>query len=122
MITARIKAWQDSKLARMTLSCKVMHNGKPLAGAEVKFVPEKFLGNNVKPATGKTDRNGMAMLSIQDHRAARSAGRCAGLLSRGDHQGRRENPAKYNTERSSARKSPGTPREFSEGIKFDLKY
>ena len=63
-IAARIKAWQDSKLARMTLSCTVTHNGKPLAGAEVKFVPEKFLGKNMQAATGKTDKNGIAMLSI----------------------------------------------------------
>jgi len=63
-ITARIKAWQESKLGRMSLSCTVLHNGKPLANAEVKFVPEKFLGDNIKTALGKTDQNGVAMISV----------------------------------------------------------
>ena len=62
-IAARINAWQDSMLARMALVCRVTHNGEPLVGAEVKFVPEKFLGKNLKTATGKTDANGMAMIA-----------------------------------------------------------
>ena len=64
MITERIKAWQASKLGRMSLRCMVSHNGRPLDGAEVKFVPEPFLGPNMKTATGVTDQNGVAMLSI----------------------------------------------------------
>jgi hypothetical protein len=64
MITARIKAWQASRLGRMSLRCMVTHRGEPLAGAEVKFVPEKFLGKNMKTAGGVTDPNGVAMLSI----------------------------------------------------------
>ena len=46
-ITARIKAWQESKLGRMSLSCTVLHNGKPLADADVKFMPETFFGENM---------------------------------------------------------------------------
>ena len=66
-IAARIKAWQDSKLGRMSLGCRLTHNGQPLAGAEVKFVPEKFLGLGDAPkwiASGKTDQNGMVMLTV----------------------------------------------------------
>ena len=44
----------------------VTRNGSPLPGATVTFIPEKFLGPNVKPATGKTGRTGMAMLSMVD--------------------------------------------------------
>ncbi len=66
MITARIKKWQDSLLGKTALGCRVTRNGSPLPGATVTFIPEKFLGPNVKPATGKTDVNGMAMLSIAD--------------------------------------------------------
>ena len=44
------------QLGRMPLGCRIMHNGSPLPGVTVTFVPEKFLGPNVKPATGKTER------------------------------------------------------------------
>ncbi len=64
MITDRIKSWQASRLGRMSLRCMVKHNGEPLQGADVKFVPEPFLGPYMKTASGVTDQNGVAMLSI----------------------------------------------------------
>ena len=64
MIDARVKNWIDTKLARMTVSCSVMRNGKPFAGAIVTFVPEKFLGDQVQPASGKTDKYGTTTLSV----------------------------------------------------------
>ena len=71
MITARIKAWQASKLGRMSLRCMVTYNGQPLEAADVKFVPEPFIDQATSPrppgfptATGRTDANGVAMLSI----------------------------------------------------------
>jgi hypothetical protein len=65
-ISARIRAWQESKIGRIPIGCMVLHNGKPLADAEVKFVPEEFLGESMKAAvaTGKTDANGSTPLSI----------------------------------------------------------
>jgi hypothetical protein len=63
MIDARIGAWVESKLGRLPLRCSVTHNGQPLQGAEVKFVPEPFLGTKIQTATGVTDANGVAMLS-----------------------------------------------------------
>jgi len=63
-ITARIKSWQESKAGRLAFACIVTRNGAPFADAEVKFIPEKFLGENMPIATGKTDGNGMARISI----------------------------------------------------------
>jgi hypothetical protein len=63
-ISARIQAWADSKLGRKGVSCLVRHNGRPLAGATVKFVPESFLGGGLKAAEGTTDEHGMARMSI----------------------------------------------------------
>jgi hypothetical protein len=62
-VTARIKAWQETRVGRMTLTCLVTRNGKPLDGAEVKFVPEKFLGDRMPEASGKTKADGYAMIS-----------------------------------------------------------
>jgi hypothetical protein len=63
MIDGRVAAWRASLLGRMPLRCSVSHNGQPLQGAEVKFVPEKFLGTEIKTASGVTDANGVAMIS-----------------------------------------------------------
>jgi hypothetical protein len=63
-ISARIKNWADSKLGRMGVSCVVKHNGRPLPRATVKFIPEKFLGGDLKPAEGTTDEHGIARMSI----------------------------------------------------------
>ena len=63
-VAARIEAWQASKLARMSLTCTVTLRRQPLEGATVKFVPEKFLGDEVRTSTGVTDTRGVAMLSV----------------------------------------------------------
>ncbi len=62
-IAARIKFWADSKVGRMPVSCRVLHNGEPLAGAKVVFAPEKFLGDGLQSGSGTTDRQGIAWIS-----------------------------------------------------------
>jgi hypothetical protein len=64
MITARIKVWHQSLIGLESLVCLVTHNGQPLEGAEVKFVPEKFLGDKFQIGTGTTNQEGIAMISI----------------------------------------------------------
>jgi len=59
----RIKQWQDSKLGRMSLSCTVLRNGKPLADADVKFVPEKFLAR-ISRRFGQDRQERVAMISV----------------------------------------------------------
>ncbi len=63
-ITARIVQWQKSKLGLTTVRGMVRLNGKPLSDATVTLVPERFLGPNMQPATGKTDASGVASLSV----------------------------------------------------------
>jgi uncharacterized protein (TIGR03067 family) len=64
-IASRIKAWQATKVALIGgVTCTVIRNGKPVEGAEVEFVPEDFLGENVKTAYGTTGKDGFAMMSI----------------------------------------------------------
>ena len=50
-ITARIQKWQESKVGRMNLTCRVSRKqggqDTPLDGATVTFEPEKFLGGNM---------------------------------------------------------------------------
>ena len=125
MIDARVRDWVDSKLARMTISCTVLRNGKPLPGATVKFVPEKFLGPNVQPGTGKTDTHGIAMLSVALS-GREPPGMGPGLYRVVITKEGAEIPEKYSTEantvlgREVARDAEGI--QNMQGIKFNLKF
>jgi hypothetical protein len=97
-ITARIKQWQAAKIGRTQLECVVLRNGKPLAGAEVKFVPEEFLGDDIKTASGKTNKSGRARLSVATTSRADPPGVALGLYRVEITKPGDNIPAKYNTE------------------------
>ena len=63
-IAARIRTWQEQRVGLMRFYCRVVRNRAPLAGAAVRFVPEPFLGGEVKPASGTTDATGTVFLSV----------------------------------------------------------
>jgi hypothetical protein len=63
-ITKRIKQWQESRMGKMPIICFVMHNGKPLEGAHIRFVPEKFLGDIVPVSLGETNQDGKAKIGV----------------------------------------------------------
>ncbi len=62
-IDQRIAAWAKSRVGRMSVACTVTRRGAPLADAEVRFVPESFLGAALQAATGKTNAQGFVMPS-----------------------------------------------------------
>ncbi|NLF09718.1 MAG: hypothetical protein GX594_17315 [Pirellulaceae bacterium] len=118
-ITNRIHAWQKSRLGRMSFACQVTLNGQPLADAEVKFVPEKFLGEAVPVATGKTDDNGMAMIKIPDKLPP---GVAPGLYRVEITKDGEKIPAKYNTETIFGQEIAIDALGIQEGVTFDLEY
>lgn len=67
-IDARVQKWIESKLACRPYNCMITHNGQPFAGATVTFIPEKFLGDKVPKATGKTGKDGRVSISL--HKAS----------------------------------------------------
>lgn len=119
MITARIKVWQSSKLGRTSFSCRVTHNGRPLQGAEVKFVPETFLGENVKVALGKTNVNGMAMISIPE---LTPPGIAPGLYRVEITKPGLNIPAKYNKETILGQEIAQDTPNIQEGITYQLSF
>jgi hypothetical protein len=120
MITDRIKAWQASKLGRMSLRCMITRNGEALTGAEVKFVPEKFLGDEMKTATGTTDQNGVAMLSIPVDKGP--PGVPPGFYRVEITKAGEKIPTKYNTDTVFGQEVAIDAEGVREGIKFDLDY
>lgn len=63
-IAARIRQWAEEGTGLVAIVCTVQMDGEPLVGAEVRFVPEGFLGEAVKPAHGKTSRRGRAIMAM----------------------------------------------------------
>jgi len=57
-ITARIREWQATRIGIMTIQCRVTLDGVPLSGANVKLIPETFLGDSIQPASGVSDTTG----------------------------------------------------------------
>jgi hypothetical protein len=125
MIASRIKDWQASRLGRVSLCCAVLHNGKPLKGALVRFVPEKFLGldDDRWIGEGKTDDNGIAMISIPTSgERSDPPGIPPGFYRVEITKVGEEIPAKYNTETIFGQEIPSPRPGISEGIKFDVDY
>ena len=65
-ITARIKQWSAGWIALVAVNCRVSRHGRPLPGATVTLVPEKFLGSEIKPAAGVSDSTGRVELAVRD--------------------------------------------------------
>ena len=97
-VTARVQTWQDTKFGRLAVGCTVRHQGRPLAGATVTFVPEKFLGEEIQAGSGTTNSKGMAAVSLY---GVTPPGMACGLyrVEISKKEGDREIiPAMYNTE------------------------
>ena len=65
-IEARLQKFVESKVALTQLVAVVRLGKRPLSGATVRFVPEAFLGDSIKPATGVTGKSGGAMMDVAD--------------------------------------------------------
>ena len=122
MITERIKAWQNSKIGRMPLGCTVLHNGRPLTDAEVRFVPETFLGENVRMAKGKTNQNGVTGISVETSDRSDLPGVAPGFYRVQITKTGENIPAKYNTVTTLGQEVATDAAGVREGLRFNLVY
>jgi hypothetical protein len=96
-IAERIQSYQTDRVGLSALAVKVTSNGKPLAGATVTLVPEKFLGDALQPASGVTDSAGVANVTtpgVAVPGVARGMFRVE--ISKKDAAGQESVPARYN--------------------------
>jgi hypothetical protein len=63
-IAAQIRSMFGQNAGMTPLTCTINLDGSPLSGATVKFIPESFLGPEIKEATGVTNSAGSADLAI----------------------------------------------------------
>lgn len=94
----RIQSWRDSKVALITVIVTVTYDQRPLSGAEVALVPDKFLGTAIRTARGTTNQNGATAARISD--VVEEQGVSPGFyrIEISKKNGAQETlPAKYNT-------------------------
>ncbi len=102
-IQSRLQSMIDEKTALLGATFIVQFDGQLLEGATVELVPEGYLGENVKPATGETGPTGLARLSHADEFLPKTAnGRPLPGVFAGTYKIRvthpsRNIPAKYNS-------------------------
>jgi hypothetical protein len=98
-IAARVAAYQDSKIGLEAFTCRLTLDGRPLDGATVTFVPESFLGPDVKKASGVSDSQGWVRLQTE---GADLPGVACGLyrveVSKKAAGGQETVPARYNAQ------------------------
>jgi hypothetical protein len=100
-IDERIAAWQSQGMGIRALNVLVRLDGRPLAGATVRFVPEEFLGSGPKPASGVTDSSGGAKIGVakddlpEDLQKAMIRGIYGGLYKIQISHPQRKIPSKY---------------------------
>jgi hypothetical protein len=118
-IAARVKKWCDLHVPRTSLACLVSYNGRPLADATVKFIPEKFLADALPDAaTGKTNQHGLAMITVRYGEPGVPPGMYRVEITKDGE----EIPAKYNTTTELGQEVSLDNPDLDFGVKFDLNY
>jgi hypothetical protein len=98
-ISDRLAFYKKVQMPMMAVGCDVTLEGKALANATVAFVPEKFMGPELKAATGVSGKNGTVELRLE---GTEMPGAYCGFyrvtISRKNAQGQESLPARYNTQ------------------------
>jgi hypothetical protein len=97
-LTEQLQSLRAGGVTLTRASCQVLLDGKPLAGATVRYVPERFLGPGFKPATGTTDDAGYAPLVTEGEKDGITPGLYRVEVSKKDAQGQETVPARYNAQ------------------------
>jgi hypothetical protein len=98
-IAARIQIYVDSQVALKATGCHVRLDGRPLEGATVTYVPEKFMGGSVRPASGVSNATGAVTLLVEGEKDPGVApGFYRVQVSKKNASGQETIPARYNTD------------------------
>jgi hypothetical protein len=120
-IAARLSKYRSDEIPTFPVLCQVMLDGRPLAGAEVRMVPEPFLGDQVKSASSITDADGATSLKMD---GATDHGVHCGLfvvqISKKDAAGKETVPAKYNAQSTLGQEVARDVRAIEDGVTFNL--
>lgn len=65
-IAKRIQAYIDYRSGLSPVDCTLIRGSRPIVGAKVTYEPEAFMGASVVPATGTTNADGNAVISVAE--------------------------------------------------------
>ena len=65
-IAKRLEIFVREGVTLARLAARVRLDNKPLGGATVKFIPESYLGDEIKTAIGTTRKGGSASMAVPD--------------------------------------------------------
>ena len=65
-IEARLRFYRECRDYLLKTVCRVTLDASPLAGATVRFLPDRSIRGTVEPAEGITDEEGRAVMSTED--------------------------------------------------------
>jgi hypothetical protein len=65
-IEQRLQSIVDTGTGWLTVNCRVLRAGRPLAGAQIRFVPDACMENTLVPASGTTDTYGQVNPAVDD--------------------------------------------------------
>ena len=113
-IVKRLERFVTRGIALARLSVTVTLDKKPLANATVRFVPEPYLGEEIKPASGTTRKRGSATMAVADEDLPENQkgikGIHAGTFRVEITHPQKKIPAKYNTDtKLGYETTPGNP-------------
>lgn len=99
-LLARLNIYKESRVGIIGgVACKLSQKGQPLSDAEVKLVPESFLGEGIEMATGRTNEHGIARMAIP---GSEFGGVRPGMyrveVSKKDAAGAEQFPAEFNAQ------------------------
>lgn len=120
-IARRIQLYRDLRTGWKQFNCRVFLGGRPPVGAEVKLIPEPFLGEGViVPATGTVREDGSAMLDAGAEGIRMPVVR-VGMYRVEITSDRLKIPAKFNTESTLGVEVPPVQDLVSpSGVVFEL--
>jgi hypothetical protein len=96
-IAGWIQVYADSEIALKSILCSVQLDGRPLQGATVSYVPEKFMGSSIKPAAGVSDERGGVHLTLPGEKIPGvQPGFYRVQISKKNANGQEMIPARYN--------------------------
>jgi hypothetical protein len=117
----RLASYHNSSVVLMVVPCQVRYAGRPLAGAEVVFEPEPFMGNTAAPARGTTAPDGSVQLQTSGERFP---GLYMGLyrirISKKDESGREIIPERYNVRTELGQEIALENRKLAGGVVLQL--
>ncbi len=101
-VAQRLQKFVDREAALTGLIATVRMDGKPIVGAKVSLIPEEFLGEGIKPASGTSQKRGACRVAIANEDLPEAQKGMRGIhygtyrveITHPDH----DIPAKFNTE------------------------